>query len=101
MVLIYHCGEKLANTGNGPFFYLSKIEAASEAKLWNEIFIWTQNKLSIPLGTIKACVLIENILSVFEAEEILYELKDHSLGLNCGIWDYIASILVKFGKYIF
>ncbi|XP_077290780.1 uncharacterized protein LOC143914439 [Arctopsyche grandis] len=98
MVLIYHCGKKLASTGSGPFFYLSKVESASESKLWNEIFVWTQNKLDIPQGTIKACVLIENILSVFEAEEILYELKEHSLGLNCGIWDYIASILVKFGN---
>lgn len=94
---MYHCGKRLSETGNGPFFYLSKVESGSEAKLWNDIFIWTQNKLLIPYGTIKACVLIENVFSIFETEQILYALKDHSLGLNCGIWDYVASILVKFG----
>ncbi|KAF2896067.1 hypothetical protein ILUMI_10111 [Ignelater luminosus] len=96
-IIMYHNSKILSNKGAGPFFYLSKVEGASEAKLWNDIFIWTQQRLQIPYGTIKACVLIENILSAFEMEEILYELRDHSLGLNCGIWDYAASIICKFG----
>lgn len=85
---------------SGPFFYLSKLEGAEEAKLWNDIFTWSQEKLGIPYGTIKACVLIENILSSFEMDEILYALRDHSLGLNCGIWDYAASIIAKFGWFL-
>lgn len=95
---MFHNGKKLHEAGSGPYFYLSKLEAASEAKLWNDIFVWAQNELSIPQGTIKACVLIENILAAFEMDEILYALKDHSLGLNCGIWDYCASIIAKLGK---
>lgn len=97
---MYHNSKILSNKGVGPFFYLSKVEGTSEARLWNDIFVWTQQRLLIPYGTIKACVLIENILSAFEMEEILYELKDHSLGLNCGIWDYAASIICKFGRVI-
>lgn len=103
-LLMFHNAKIMHDFGAGPYFYLSKLEGASEAKLWNEIFVWSQEKLNIPHGTIKACVLIENILSSFEMEEILYELKDHSLGLNCGIWDYAASIISKFGarrKFIF
>ncbi|XP_026736470.1 uncharacterized protein LOC113500024 [Trichoplusia ni] len=96
-VLMYHNAKKLFEANSGPYFYLSKLEGASEAKLWNEIFVWTQNELGLPQGTIKACVLIENIISSFELDEILYALKDHSLGLNCGIWDYCASIISKFG----
>ncbi|XP_014222822.1 malate synthase 1, glyoxysomal-like [Trichogramma pretiosum] len=96
-LLIYHTGNILAQCDSGPFFYLPKLEGASEAKLWNEIFTWSQSRLRIPYGTIKACVLIENILSSFELDQILYELKDHSLGLNCGVWDYTASIISKFG----
>ncbi|KAI4462387.1 malate synthase [Holotrichia oblita] len=96
-ILMYHNGSRLYEENSGPCFYLSKLESATEAKLWNDIFIWTQNKLGIPQATIKACVLIENILASFEMEEILFELKDHSLGLNCGIWDYAASIIAKFG----
>lgn len=97
-LLMFHNANILAQSDSGPFFYLSKLEGASEAKLWNEIFTYTQWKLKIPHGTIKACVLIENILSSFEMDQILYELKDHSLGLNCGIWDYAASIISKFGE---
>ncbi|XP_038219006.1 malate synthase-like [Zerene cesonia] len=97
-LLIYHNGKKLYEANSGPFFYLSKLEGASEAKLWNDIFVWTQNELGIPQGTIKACVLIENIISTFEMDEILYALKEHSLGLNCGIWDYCGSIINKFGN---
>ncbi|XP_049836595.1 malate synthase-like [Schistocerca gregaria] len=96
-LLMFHCGHILAANQSGPFFYLSKVEGAFEARLWNEIFVWAQDALRIPRGTIKACVLIENILSSFEMEEILYELREHSLGLNCGIWDYAASIIAKFG----
>ncbi|CAH2055811.1 unnamed protein product, partial [Iphiclides podalirius] len=88
---------KSSSRFSGPYFYLSKIEGASEAKLWNNIFEWSENELDLPQGTIKACVLIENVISTFELEEILYALKDHSLGLNCGIWDYCASIISKFG----
>ncbi|XP_072945638.1 uncharacterized protein [Epargyreus clarus] len=97
-LLMYHNGKKLYEANSGPYFYLSKLEGASEAKLWNDIFVWTQDELDLPQGTIKACVLIENIVSTFELEEILYALKDHSLGLNCGIWDYCASIIAKFGN---
>lgn len=100
-ILMFHCGGTLSETGSGPFFYLSKVEGASEARLWNDIFIWTQKKLSIPRGTIKACVLIENIFAAFETVEILYALREHSLGLNCGIWDYIASIISKFGEFYY
>ncbi|CAH4034953.1 malate synthase-like [Pieris brassicae] len=96
-ILIYHTAKKLYEANSGPYFYLSKVEGASEAKLWNDIFIWAQNELHIPLGTIKACVLIENIVSTFEMDEILFALREHSLGLNCGIWDYCASIIAKFG----
>lgn len=96
-LLMFHNAKILAQCNSGPFFYLSKLEGASEAKLWNEIFTYSEMKLQIPYGTIKGCVLIENILSSFEMDQILYELRDHSLGLNCGIWDYAASIISKFG----
>ncbi|XP_049878397.1 malate synthase-like [Pectinophora gossypiella] len=97
-ILMFHNGQRLYEANSGPYFYLSKLEGASEALLWNEIFVWTQNELGLPQGTIKACVLIENIISTFELEEILYALKEHSLGLNCGIWDYCASVIAKFGE---
>ncbi|KAG7202300.1 hypothetical protein KM043_018632 [Ampulex compressa] len=96
-LLMFHNAHILSDYGVGPYFYLSKLESTSEAHLWNKIFIWSQAVLGIPYGTIKACVLIENILSSFEMDHILYELRDHSLGLNCGIWDYAASIISKFG----
>lgn len=97
-LLMYHNAKILFEKECGPFFYLSKMEGSNEARLWNGIFTWAQKKLNLPYGTIKACVLIENILSSFEMNEILYELRDHSLGLNCGIWDYAASVISKFGK---
>ncbi|XP_077984342.1 malate synthase-like [Glandiceps talaboti] len=97
-LLMYHFGKILLDNESGPFFYLSKLEGYKEARLWNKIFTWTEQKLGLPHGCIKACVLIENILASFEMNEILYELRDHSAGLNCGIWDYCASILNKFGK---
>lgn len=94
---MYHNAAKLIATNSGPYFYLSKVESASDAELWNDIFVWSQLELGLPRGTIKACVLIENILSVFELDEILYALREHSLGLNCGMWDYCASIIAKLG----
>ncbi|XP_030595689.1 uncharacterized protein LOC115787237 [Archocentrus centrarchus] len=96
-LLMFHCGKTLFEHKSGPFFYLSKVESFMEARLWNKIFVWTQQKLNLPLGSIKATVLIENVLAAFEMEEILYELKEHSAGLNCGIWDYSASFVNKFG----
>ncbi|KAM3613346.1 uncharacterized protein V6R79_024529 [Siganus canaliculatus] len=96
-LLMFHCGKTLFENKSGPFFYLSKVESFIEARLWNRIFVWTQQKLGLPLGCIKATVLIENVLATFEMEEILYELRDHSIGLNCGIWDYSASFVSKFG----
>uniref|UniRef100_UPI00398F0348 malate synthase-like isoform X2 n=1 Tax=Pristiophorus japonicus TaxID=55135 RepID=UPI00398F0348 len=97
-LLMYHNGRILFENECGPFFYLSKVESHLEAKLWNNIFVWVQKKLGLPIGSIKATVLIENILAAFEMEEILYELRDHSAGLNCGIWDYSASFINKFGR---
>uniref|UniRef100_A0A3Q4GJ30 malate synthase n=1 Tax=Neolamprologus brichardi TaxID=32507 RepID=A0A3Q4GJ30_NEOBR len=96
-LLMFHCGKALFEHKSGPFFYLSKVEGYMEARLWNKIFVWTQQKLGLPLGSIKATVLIENVLAAFEMEEILYELQEHSAGLNCGIWDYSASFVNKFG----
>ncbi|XP_062902712.1 malate synthase-like [Mobula hypostoma] len=96
-LLMYHCGRILFENECGPFFYLSKVESHLEARLWNRIFVWAQKKLGLPIGSIKATVLIENILAAFEMEEILYELRDHSAGLNCGIWDYSASFVNKMG----
>ncbi|ETN64262.1 malate synthase [Anopheles darlingi] len=97
-ILMYHNARTMVNLGIGPYFYLSKIEDPSETQLWNKIFCWTEHRLGIPKGAIKACVLIENILAAFRMEDILYSIKDHAIGLNCGIWDYCASIIAKFGK---
>ncbi len=82
--------------GTGPYFYLPKMESHLEARLWNEVFNFSQKQLGIPIGTIRATVLIETILAAFEMDEILYELQDHSSGLNCGRWDYIFSFIKKF-----
>jgi len=82
--------------GTGPYFYLPKLESHLEARLWNDMFVAAQEHLGIPVGTIKATVLIETILAAFEMDEILYELRDHSAGLNCGRWDYIFSFIKKF-----
>ena len=95
----YHNVNTLLKNGSGPYFYLPKLENHLEARLWNDIFIFAQEKLQIPRGTIKATVLIENILSAFEMDEILYELKEHSVGLNCGRWDYIFSFIKKFKTF--
>ena len=82
--------------GSGPYFYLPKLESHLEARLWNDVFTAPQDALGIPRGTIRATVLIETILAAFEMDEILYELRDHSAGLNAGRWDYIFSVIKKF-----
>jgi malate synthase len=92
----FHNAKTLMNNGSGPYFYLPKLESHLEARLWNNIFDMAQDELGIPRGTIKATVLIETILATFEIEEILYELRYHSAGLNCGRWDYIFSCIKKF-----
>jgi malate synthase len=92
----FHNARALLERGSGPYFYLPKLESHLEARLWNNVFDLAQDELGIPRGTIKATVLIETILATFEAEEILYELRYHSSGLNCGRWDYIFSCIKKF-----
>src|SRR5436309_4409504 len=92
----FHNAERLLKKGSGPYFYLAKLESHLEARLWNDVFNFAQDELGIPRGTIRATVLIETILAAFEMEEILYELRDHSSGLNCGRWDYIFSFIKKF-----
>ena len=92
----FHNVNQLIENGTGPYFYLPKMENHLEARLWNDIFIESQNYMQVPIGTIKATVLIETILAAFEMDEILYELKEHSAGLNCGRWDYIFSFIKKF-----
>ena len=98
-LFIYHNGLTLINRGSGPYFYLAKLENAEEARLWNYIFSLTEKMLGMKEGTIKATVLIESILSVFEADLILKELRTHSVGLNVGRWDYIASFGKKFRNH--
>ncbi len=92
----FHNARQLLANGSGPYFYLPKMESHREARLWNDVFVMAQDALGIPQGTIKATVLIETILAAFEMDEILYELRDHSAGLNCGRWDYIFSCIKKF-----
>ena len=92
----FHNAKTLIENGSGPYFYLPKLENHLEAHLWNDVFIFAQKSLGIPIGTIKATVLIETILAAFEMDEILYELREHSAGLNCGRWDYIFSFIKKF-----
>ncbi len=93
---MFHNGRRLLEKGTGPYFYLPKLESHLEARLWNDVFLYTQEALGIPRGSIKATVLIETILAAFEMDEILYELREHSAGLNAGRWDYIFSIIKKF-----
>jgi malate synthase len=92
----FHNARRLLDSGSGPYFYLPKLESHLEARLWNQVFEAAQDELGIPRGTIKATVLVETILAAFEMDEILYELRDHSAGLNAGRWDYIFSIIKKF-----
>jgi malate synthase len=95
-LFMFHNAKELIARGSGPYFYLPKMESHLEARLWNDIFKDTQDALGIPQGTIKATVLIETILAAFEMDEILYELREHSAGLNAGRWDYIFSCIKKF-----
>lgn len=92
----FHNAKALLERGTGPYFYLPKLESHLEARLWNDVFIAAQGELGVSNGSIKATVLIEHILAAFEADEILFELRDHSAGLNCGRWDYIFSFIKKF-----
>ncbi len=91
-----HCARRQLDKGAGPYFYLAKMESHLEARLWNDAFCLAQDALGIPRGTIRATVLIETIPAAFEMEEILYELREHSAGLNAGRWDYLFSIIKKF-----
>jgi len=95
-LFFFHNAATLLNKGTGPYFYLPKMESHLEARLWNDVFCLAQDELGIPRGSIRATVLIETILAAFEMDEILYELRDHSAGLNCGRWDYIFSFIKKF-----
>jgi malate synthase len=92
----FHNAKELLARGTGPYFYLPKMESHLEARLWNDVFNLAQDELGIPRGSIRATVLIETILAAFEMDEILYELRDHSAGLNCGRWDYIFSCIKRF-----
>ena len=94
---LFHNAKETLKRGTGPYFYLPKLESHREARLWNEVMTYSQQRLGIPHGTIKCTVLIETILAAFEMDEILYELRDHIVGLNAGRWDYIFSIIKKFG----
>jgi len=94
----FHNAKELLARGSGPYFYLPKMESHLEARLWNDVFVRAQDSLGMKRGSIKATVLIETILATFELDEILYELREHSSGLNCGRWDYIFSFIKKFAN---
>jgi malate synthase len=93
---VFHCARPLLRKGSGPYFYLPKMESHLEARLWNDVFVFAQECMGVPRGTIKATVLIETLPAAFEMEEILYELREHSAGLNAGRWDYIFSSIKCF-----
>ncbi len=95
-LFLFHNAKELLARGSGPYFYLPKMESHLEARLWNDIFVAAQEAVGVPRGTIRATVLIETILAAFEMDEILYELREHSSGLNAGRWDYIFSAIKKF-----
>jgi len=95
-LFFFHNAAQLLQRGTGPYFYLPKMESHLEARLWNDVFNFAQDHVGVPRGTIRATVLVETILASFEMDEILYELRDHSSGLNCGRWDYIFSFIKKF-----
>ncbi|ABG05009.1 Malate synthase A [Rubrobacter xylanophilus DSM 9941] len=95
----FHNAGRLIENGSGPYYYLPKLEGYREARLWNDVFNMAQDELGIPRGTIRATVLVETILATFEMDEILYELRDHSSGLNAGRWDYIFSYIKKFREH--
>ena len=92
---LFHGGRAALEAGTGPYLYLPKLESHLEARLWNDVFVYSQERLGIRHGTIKATVLIETLLAAFEMDEILYELREHSAGLNAGRWDYIFSVIKK------
>jgi malate synthase len=92
----FHNGRRRLDTGLGTYFYLPKLENHREARLWNDVFSFAEEQLGLPKGTIRGTVLIETVLAAYEMDEILYELRDHSLGLNAGRWDYIFSVIKKF-----
>ncbi len=96
---LFHNHEALRNSGTGPYFYLPKLEHAEEARWWNAVFVAAQKRLGLPVGTIKATMLIETLPAVFEMDEILFELKDHAAALNCGRWDYIFSYIKTLKKH--
>ncbi len=96
---LFHNAHTLLDNGSGPYFYLPKLESRLEARLWNDVFNYTEEALDIPHGSIKVTVLIETILAAFEMDEILYELRDYIVGLNCGRWDYIFSFIKCFHKH--
>lgn len=93
----FHCAQRQVDAGYGPYFYLPKLENRYEARLWNDVFLLAQELSGIPRGTVRATVLIETITAAFEMEEILYELREHSAGLNAGRWDYLFSLIKTFG----
>ena len=95
----FHNAKQLIANGSGPYFYLPKLEHYEEARWWNDVFVFAQDYLSIPQQTIKATVLIETITASFQIDEIIYELRDHMAGLNCGRWDYIFSYIKKFRNH--
>jgi malate synthase len=97
-LFFFHNAKELAARGTGPYFYLPKLESHLEARQWNSVFLHAQARLGLPKGTIRATVLIETIMAAFEMDEILWELRDHSAGLNCGRWDYIFSFIKKFAE---
>jgi malate synthase len=93
---VFHNGAELLERGTGPYFYLAKLESHLEARLWNRVFDFAEGELGLPRGSIKATVLIETVLAAFEMDEILYELREHVVGLNAGRWDYLFSLIKKF-----
>jgi malate synthase len=97
-LFLFHNAKELLGAGSGPYFYLPKLESHVEARLWNDVFLFAQKELGVARGSIRATVLIETILAAFEMDEILYELREHSAGLNCGRWDYIFSFIKKFAN---
>ena len=95
---VFHCAKAQMAQGSTPAFYLPKLESHLEARLWNDVFSDAERELGVPHGTFKATILIETLPAAFEMDEILYELRDHIVGLNCGRWDYIFSVIKRLGK---
>ncbi len=95
---LLHNGQELLQRGSGPYYYLPKMQSHREARLWNDVFVWAQDVVGVPRGSIRATVLVETIWAAFEMDEILYELREHAAGLNAGRWDYIFSIIKTFAE---